>query len=151
MQRHLSIFLAGAIALSGAATSFTPAQAMPRMVPTATEATFGGLIEEVRCRRQDCWGGRRNWRPRHNYSRHYRSGNRYYGNSYYGDRHRHSGGAAAAGIIGFAAGAIIGGALSGGGYGSSYHGACAGKYRSYDPGSGTYLGYDGYRHRCVLR
>ncbi|MGB8044731.1 MAG: BA14K family protein [Pseudolabrys sp.] len=22
------------------------------------------------------------------------------------------------------------------------------RFRSYDPGSGTYLGYDGYRHPC---
>lgn len=28
---------------------------------------------------------------------------------------------------------------------SSY---CAGRYRSYDPASGTYLGYDGRRHPC---
>ncbi|WP_456739522.1 BA14K family protein [Bradyrhizobium sp. USDA 376] len=25
---------------------------------------------------------------------------------------------------------------------------CAQKYRSYDPASGTYLGYDGKRHPC---
>ena len=25
---------------------------------------------------------------------------------------------------------------------------CMRRYRSYDPGSGTYLGYDGYRHPC---
>lgn len=25
---------------------------------------------------------------------------------------------------------------------------CSQKYRSYDPGSGTYLGYDGQRHPC---
>jgi hypothetical protein len=25
---------------------------------------------------------------------------------------------------------------------------CAQRYRSYDPGSGTYLGYDGMRHPC---
>lgn len=26
---------------------------------------------------------------------------------------------------------------------------CLSRYRSYDPRSDTYLGYDGYRHRCV--
>jgi len=26
--------------------------------------------------------------------------------------------------------------------------SCAQRYRSYDPGSGTYLGYDGHRHAC---
>jgi hypothetical protein len=25
---------------------------------------------------------------------------------------------------------------------------CASRFRSYDPRSGTYLGYDGYRHAC---
>ena len=32
-----------------------------------------------------------------------------------------------------------------GGDGAAY---CAQRYRSYDPGSGTYLGYDGLRHPC---
>jgi hypothetical protein len=27
-------------------------------------------------------------------------------------------------------------------------GSCAQRYRSYDPGSGTFLGYDGRRHAC---
>jgi hypothetical protein len=26
---------------------------------------------------------------------------------------------------------------------------CAQRYRSYDPASGTYLGYDGLRHPCM--
>jgi hypothetical protein len=68
-------------------------------------------------------------------------------------------------LAGFAAGAIIGGALAGQGpyyYGPGYYGApayayspgggsvayCEQRFKSYDPGSGTYLGYDGYRHSC---
>lgn len=80
--------------------------------------------------------------------------------------HRHGGGwggPAAAGIAGFATGAIIGGALAsqpnyyGGGYGPApaYGGAdpnavayCQQRFKSYDPASGTYLGYDGVRHSC---
>lgn len=85
-------------------------------------------------------------------------------------RHRHSGF-----WPGFAAGAAIGGlgsyAYYGGGYyddpyyyGDSYYDEptvavvpdsggdsvayCAQRYRSYDPASGTYLGYDGLRHPC---
>ena len=27
--------------------------------------------------------------------------------------------------------------------------SCRARYRSFDPASGTYLGYDGYRHYCV--
>jgi hypothetical protein len=40
------------------------------------------------------------------------------------------------------------------GYGVSYAAAgngsayCAQRFRSYDPASGTYLGYDGLRHPC---
>ena len=34
---------------------------------------------------------------------------------------------------------------NGGGDASAY---CAQTYRSYDPASGTYLGYDGQRHPC---
>jgi hypothetical protein len=81
-------------------------------------------------------------------------------------RHHH-GGAAAAGIAGFAAGALLGGALASRpyyGYGPRYYPApaygssvvveddsvayCQSRYRSYDPASGTYLGYDGVRHPC---
>lgn len=32
--------------------------------------------------------------------------------------------------------------------GAAYQQSCAARYRSYDPGSGTYLGYDGLRHSC---
>ncbi|MFZ2155327.1 MAG: BA14K family protein [Bradyrhizobium sp.] len=68
------------------------------------------------------------------------------------------------------AGALIGGAIIGatqpygyygypGYYGPAYVvappyvggdavGYCAQRYRSYDPYSGTYLGFDGYRHPC---
>ena len=73
---------------------------------------------------------------------------------------------------GFAAGALIGGALAARPYYAPYpaytyqepiyeepaytEGAgsadddayCAQRFRSYDPGSGTYLGYDGLRHSC---
>lgn len=43
----------------------------------------------------------------------------------------------------------------GGGYngysqdgGGDYSTYCANRFRSYDPASGTYLGYDGTRHPC---
>jgi hypothetical protein len=68
-----------------------------------------------------------------------------------------------------AAGAVAGAALGGyygGGYGydngyydTGYYGSnagynsdatayCAQRFKSYDPSSGTYLGYDGVRHPC---
>jgi hypothetical protein len=88
----------------------------------------------------------------------------------WGYHHGWGGGAAAAGIAGLATGAIIGGALAssqpyaygyGPAYGPGYAVApgyaggggdavayCQSQFRSYDPASGTYLGYDGVRHSC---
>lgn len=78
----------------------------------------------------------------------------------------HRGGGGGAAIAGFAAGAILGGALAanrpyygrpyyyGGsyayspGYGGGAVQYCLSRFKSYDPRSGTYLGYDGYRHPC---
>jgi hypothetical protein len=77
----------------------------------------------------------------------------------------------------FGGGAVIGGAIASQGYGPGYYGPgpgyyddqyddggpvaevaapggddsvayCMQTYKSYDPQSGTYLGYDGYRHPC---
>jgi BA14K-like protein len=36
------------------------------------------------------------------------------------------------------------------GYTQAYLDSCARRYRSFDPVDGTYLGYDGLRHVCVL-
>jgi hypothetical protein len=78
--------------------------------------------------------------------------------------HWHGGWGGAA-IGGFAAGALLGSALAAPSY---YYGApgyyyapdvyaapddgavayCQQRFRSYDPASGTYLGYDGNRHPC---
>jgi hypothetical protein len=75
--------------------------------------------------------------------------------------HFHGGG----GLAGFAAGAILGGVLAaqepyyyGPVYGPPVYGPpvydgngvayCESRFKSYDPASGTYLGYDGYRHSC---
>jgi hypothetical protein len=83
---------------------------------------------------------------------------------------RGGGGGAAVGLG--IAGALIGGAIIGAtqqpygyyGYGPGYYGPayvvpapyvggdavsyCAQRFRSYDPYSGTYVGYDGFRHPC---
>ena len=77
-------------------------------------------------------------------------------------RHYHRGHRGGLGVgLGFAAGAIIGSALAprpyyyGGSYAYSPgyrvnadHAYCSQRFRSYDPASGTYMGYDGYRHPC---
>ena len=49
---------------------------------------------------------------------------------------------------GLAAGAIIGGAIANSQARVDADGYCSQRYRSYDPASGTYLGYDGQRHSC---
>ncbi|MCW6508314.1 BA14K family protein [Lichenifustis flavocetrariae] len=101
-------------------------------------------------------------------------GGRRYGGGGYGYRGGR-GAAIGAGVAGLAAGALIGGALAaqaapaygyGYGYGDpAYAGDpgyayapvapagddtayCSQRYKSYDPSSGTYLGYDGLRHPC---
>jgi hypothetical protein len=71
------------------------------------------------------------------------------GYRYHGWYHRPHYGTGAAVLGGLAAGAVIGGAIA-----NSQARAndafvyCAQRYRSYDPASGTYLGYDGNRHPC---
>jgi hypothetical protein len=87
---------------------------------------------------------------------------RYYGGGpYYHRRHYYhgGGGAVAAGVVGLAAGALIAGAIA-----NQAHAApppppgtvdprlaayCARKYRSYDPGSGTFLAVSGERIVCT--
>lgn len=85
-----------------------------------------------------------------------------YGPGYYGYR-RNNGAAVAAGVIGgLALGAVIAGAASAPPPPPAYYAPpayapppsgdwyayCASKYRSFDPASGTFLGYDGLRHPC---
>lgn len=92
-------------------------------------------------------------RHRGGYLGHFRGG--YHGHFWRGHR---------GGWGGFATGAIIGGMLAAPYYArpyyDSYYGSryyypgddavayCMRRFRSYDPRSGTYLGYDGYRHPC---
>ena len=94
----------------------------------------------------------------------YRGGPRYVERRYYAPRRygyeprgyyrRDRSNALAAGALGLATGAIIGGAIAQSQaqaapvYGGNTASYCAQRYRSYDPASGTYLGYDGLRHPC---
>jgi hypothetical protein len=62
-------------------------------------------------------------------------------------RHRHYGWGPAFG--GFAAGALIGSAIaSSNARANDAVAYCMNRFKSYDPASGTYLGYDGLRHPC---
>ena len=88
---------------------------------------------------------------------------RWYGHYHHGGWGHHHGGGWGAGAAGFAAGALIGGALRAavlrragllyGGPAYAYapgddEAYCEQRFRSYDPRSGTYMGYDGRRHPC---
>nr|WP_271589754.1 BA14K family protein [Bradyrhizobium sp. CCBAU 53415] len=64
----------------------------------------------------------------------------------YGYPHRYGWGPA---LGGFAAGAAIGGAIANSRAQAAENAAyCSQRFKSYDPASGTYLGYDGQRHPC---
>lgn len=67
-------------------------------------------------------------------------------------RHYHGGGGGAGALIGgLAAGAIIGGAIAAGQANAAaqqHQAYCAQRYRSYDPGSNTFLARDGNRYPC---
>ena len=71
--------------------------------------------------------------------RHYRGGGYYYGGGYY-DRGWDWGG--------LFAGMILGGVFAAQPPYADSVGYCMRRFKSYDPRSGTYLGYDGYRHPC---
>jgi len=112
-------------------------------------------------------------RVSHSYAGHGPARSQYYRSGYAQGQARGYG--VGAGVAAVAAGALIGGAIasqnqgyypaatypvySDPGYGYSYPAPavynngdsiayCEQTYRSYDPGSGTYLGYDGFRHPC---
>ena len=136
----LKYVLAAGVSCALAFSFANPSKAFPALTSTATvKSSMPSLVTGVQ---------------------YYRRG---YGGRYYGRGYGY-GGAAAGAIVG---GAIIGGLLAapyyyGGGpyyypgpgyyaYGSAPGGAvayCMRRFKSYDPGSGTYLGYDGYRHAC---
>lgn len=107
--------------------SQAPAAAAPMMAAAGAEKLSGSgqPLVDVQYRR---------WHHRHHH---------------HGWRHRHHHGTGAAVLGGLAAGAVIGGAIANSQARANDAAAyCAQRYRSYDPASGTYLGYDGNRHPC---
>jgi hypothetical protein len=118
-----------------------PASAMPISQPqTAISVPSNELLQQVQ------WRGR---------------GYGYGYPGYYGGYRRNNGAAVAAGVLGgLALGAVIAGAAGAPppvayapGYApppppGDWYAYCASKYQSFDPASGTYLGYDGFRHPC---
>ena len=131
MRKTIAAGLAGLLFVTAAA----PALAMPAVgvTPAVMRAGDSGLLQQAR------------WHGRHGgYHHHHHHDNDNWG------------GVAAAGIFGLATGAIIGSAAARPAPPPAYYPApssewaayCASKYRSFDIRTGTYLGYDGYRHPC---
>ena len=135
--------IGGAMFFSGAA----PVSALTLPAPAVAAAGDTGTVELVQNRKRERarrGGGERRYdRNRHGKRYSYRrSGyNHRYGNYYYSSP--------------WWIGPSIGFALTVPGYGYGGYGGgnahvewCLNRFRSYDPGSDTYLGYDGNRHRC---
>jgi len=151
MNRMMTLCLAAA---SLGAAFASPAEAMPFSAASGAAAAQGRapLATEVQYRRTYRYDrfGRPVVVDRYRPRRDRRDDDR----RYY-ERARRGGAAAAAGIGGLAAGALIGGAIAGQQQAQAapavdpdYIAYCSRKYRSFDPASGTYLGYDGQRHVC---
>jgi hypothetical protein len=128
MSTSLKILTVSALLIAGMAQFSDAARAAPIGVPHAIGKAISSTVEPI------YWRGGWGW-----------------------------GAPLAGGLI---AGALIGGALAAPYYAPGYYPGpvygvpaygpppgnaiayCMQRFRSYDPASGTYLGYDGYRHPC---
>ncbi len=123
LRRSATALLGACLALSSLEVQAAPVGAQAASAVSSGAAQLSPLVDA-------------RYRHRGHY-RHY---------SYRHHHHHDSGGAVAAGaIIGLAAGAILSSAAARANANVAY---CSQRFRSYDPASGTYLGYDGYRHPC---
>lgn len=119
-------------AVLAATATFTAATMAPAVsAPLRSDASLATATQEGLHDVQ--WRGHRHWR-----------GHR----GHHGWRHRHHGYGWGPALGGLAAGAIIGGAIANSQARSDAVAYCSQRFKSYDPGSGTYLGYDGLRHPC---
>ena len=131
MSRNVNSMLAALAAGICFIALAAPASAQAWRSGAAEFAQRNALVEQVQHRRRYYRGYQRGYDP---------------------------GAAVALGIIGLAAGAIAGAALAPAPYGvapapygvgdPNWIAYCSSRYRSFDPISGTYLGFDGYRHYC---
>jgi len=103
--------------------------------------------------RGGCFGGERDNDCRERMRAERRSNHHYvYRDGRYEDQ---SGAAIAGGILGFMLGAAIAGSAQDRDYYNAHRNdggwrsRCAKAYRSFNPGTGTYMGTDGYRHYCT--
>jgi hypothetical protein len=127
---RFSRILSAALVVGAASVSLQPAAAAPLTVDRSL-ATSAATPQPVR------------WRH-HGWHHH---GGWHHGWHHRGWRHGYYGSGAVVG--GLAAGAIIGGAIANSQARAANSNAyCFSRFKSYDPASGTYLGYDGMRHPC---
>jgi hypothetical protein len=126
MLKHARTAIAGLTAVATLAGSMV---VMAPMAAAAPAGYYGG----------DAYTQNVRWYPRdrHRY---------YYGHNRYYHRHNDGGAALAAGLFGFITGAFVGSALNQPAYGGDPY--CAQRFRSYNPATGTYTGYDGLQHPC---
>jgi BA14K-like protein len=148
--------LAAAAFAAGASGFAVPAGAAPITAPSSLQNAASAPVESVQWRR---WGGWRGWgpglaagaivggaiaasRPWYGYG--------YYNN--YDDYAYSPYGTGPSGYNSYNYDYAPGGYSYGPGYSYSAGGNddayCSQRFRSYDPSSGTYLGYDGRRHPC---
>jgi len=150
MKKLISLALGG-VMLGVSALAFTA----PAHADSVGFGPFGFSVgdgDDWRWRRHDrraYYGDDWRWRGRDRGYSHY---DRDYYDRDWRYRHRHDndfGEAAAATVFGLAAGAIAGSIAAGAVDDDSYY-RCQARYRSFDPDSWTYLGFDGDRHYCRL-
>lgn len=168
MKKPIVIAVAGVFGLASYAEMAPRAQAAealpaPRSIDqiraNALSEMHAGNLMDVRNHR----AGKRGWRGGRNYrggrgwrgdrgyrGRGYGYRRHYGGRRYYYDRGRRGhGGAVAAGVAGFALGAIAAGAANSGPRTATRSQQwCANRYKSYDWRSGTYMTYSGVRRAC---
>lgn len=151
LKTMMSAGLAAAIAIAGLA-------AVPMSAQADTAVRADGSYDVAQYYRGNGWHNRGpgwNHGPRPGYYRHpgwrgpgYYPRPGYRGTYYYNNYNS----ALAAGVFGLAAGAIIGGAVANNNqqrYANDYVAYCSQRYRSFNPATGTYTGYDGLQHRCI--
>ncbi|WP_342641813.1 BA14K family protein [Rhodoligotrophos ferricapiens] len=148
MARKTLTIAAGLLMFGVAALGGTPPQASAAPIGSvlkqaSTAADANSLIHEVQSRRYRGSYHRHRHGPRY---RHRRPGYRYYHGGYYYRTPWWLGAAAAAGIAGTIAGAAAGAAR--GAAASSHVAWCQQRYRSYNPATDTFTGYDGRQYRC---
>lgn len=150
MRFSIAILAAAAIGFGSAAVVSSPAEAGPAAAVPSINHDAGvpaAGLEQVQYRTRGRHVGPRGHAYRHAAPRRYHRGHHpRHSQRHY--RHRDRGSAAAAGIIGFATGAILGQALTSPHYRSAHVEWCQARYRSYDVHRDVFRGYDGNLYRC---